>query len=201
MSNEKIEKLRAFLWAIPPGEIKNTDELERVLASCWSAFDGADASGMTADKLYDRMKMVHWDPPLLSFRIARHGETVLGSSRAPVHEWTLDLDQGSAHYDKVGHEQVRPQSARVDVRPIVREIVDLVKAGKDDPRLQWAADRSRVTVRVGNIPALGGVKETRQGRRKRFGDELSRQMTLVGWRRCPGPKHVYERATPGAPHT
>lgn len=63
---------------LAPGPISDTTELERLLAAYWDELNGDDG-GMEGYKLLGRMEAVVWKP-ILSFRIERHGGTVIGSS-------------------------------------------------------------------------------------------------------------------------
>src|SRR5438094_743975 len=106
----RIETLREFLNTISRGEINpgpDFDRLRNLLAACWHEFDGAGEYGMHAGKL-DRMEAVAWDPPILTFLIERHGPTVMGSTYAKLHCWTVDLDKQIAQCDpSAGQRQVR----------------------------------------------------------------------------------------------
>jgi len=52
---------------------------------------------MTADKLLGRMEEVLWSPPDLTFSIERHGAAALGSSRAELQEWMIDVVAAIVH--------------------------------------------------------------------------------------------------------
>ena len=112
-----ISALRAYLAPLQPGPVPDAREVESLLAACWDRFDGGDAEGMSADKLIGRIAQVEWDPPVLSFLIERHGGTVMGSSRAAVHAWNIDVAQMTAHCLAVGHRQLKPMAPRLDVAP------------------------------------------------------------------------------------
>ena len=60
---------------------------------------------MAGHKLIGRMENVEWHPPILTFLIERHGGTVLGSARAELQRWTVDLDRRTATCERVGHRQ------------------------------------------------------------------------------------------------
>jgi hypothetical protein len=66
------------------------------LAAAWEQLNGFDAEGMAAEKL-DRIEQVEWNPPRLTFVIERHGGTVMGSTRAELHGWSIDIDRGTAN--------------------------------------------------------------------------------------------------------
>jgi hypothetical protein len=58
---------------------------------------GADETAMEGWKV-SRAEELSWNPPILSFTIERHGATARGSSRAELHEWTVTLHEGTAHW-------------------------------------------------------------------------------------------------------
>src|SRR5438876_3187016 len=97
-----IALLREFLSTLEPGEINDEEAIASVsslVASSWEEFsvDGG-GGGMKADKVLDRLEEIEWEPPLLSFKIERHGGTCLGSSRAEMQSWSLDVDDLSAGF-------------------------------------------------------------------------------------------------------
>jgi len=77
-----MKQLLEYLVSIQAGPISDTAQLETLLAACWDEFAGSEAEGMAGYKLHGRVDDVHWDSPVLTFVIERHGETVLGSTRA-----------------------------------------------------------------------------------------------------------------------
>jgi hypothetical protein len=92
-----IERIRQHCAILPPGPVADLSILERLIAAVWDDLSGDDG-GMEAHKL-SRMENPIWNPPVLTFRIERHGGTVLGSSRAVVQEWTVDLERLTADLD------------------------------------------------------------------------------------------------------
>jgi hypothetical protein len=129
---------------------------------------------------------------VLSFRIERHGATALGSSRASIDAWTVDIDKMTTTVEKgVGRRQVRPLQPRLDVKPLAAELCAAIVAGQPDARLKWAGD-SQVRVLIGKvIPERSAVKDTLAGRRKRLRDELTRLLASAHWRLVR--PNVYER--------
>ena len=73
--------LKKHLFALVPGEIAETGRVAALLAGCWHEFVGAESQRMHAGKL-GRIENVRWEPPVLSFRIERHGAMGVGSTRA-----------------------------------------------------------------------------------------------------------------------
>jgi len=94
-----ILKLRDFCAALPPGPVADVRTLEPLLAAVWHTLPSDDPS-MERYKLLGRMEAVAWDAPVLNFRIERHGTIALGSSRASIDAWTVDIDQMTTSVEK-----------------------------------------------------------------------------------------------------
>jgi hypothetical protein len=177
---EVMDELRNYLSSQNPDPIEETSRLESLLAGVWHTF-GGDDGGMAGHKLIGRMESVEWQPPILSFRVERHGGTVLGSTRAEMQHWTVDLDRRTATSEQAGHRQLSPMARRVDVVPIAHEIASLIAGGVIDERLRWLGD-GRVRVEMGKIiPKLSGYKQTVQGRRTRLREALIEALVPKGW--------------------
>jgi hypothetical protein len=161
------DNLQKHLATIPPCSITDTDTLARLLADSWHEFSGDDG-GMKGHKLLGRMEDVVWNTPLLTFTIERHGGTVMGSTRASLQEWTVDMDKGTVACVEARQRQLRPNQPRLDVTSIAKEIVAQIANHQKDHRLKWYAD-GRVRVLVGKVlPEGSAVKITLAARRKRF---------------------------------
>jgi hypothetical protein len=175
-----MEHFRNYLGHLTPGEVKETAELERLLAECWSDLQGDDG-GMEGYKLRNRMEKVVWNPPQLAFLIERHGGTVMGSSRAEMQHWVVDVDQKMATLEKGGYRQIRPMARRISIAPIVEEIATMIINHQRDDRLNWEGD-DRVQVVTGRIfPKGSAVKMTLEYRRKRFRAALRERLEQEGW--------------------
>lgn len=184
-----MKQLLEYLMSIQAGSISDTAKLETLLATCWDEFAGSKAEGMADYKLHGRVDDVHWNPPVLTFVIERHGETVLGSTRAERHIWMLNVDTRTASCQSVGHRQVRPMQARLDIGPIAEEIVQLIIGYQKDERLRWNKDGS-VRVQIGKVlPEGSAVKQTLNGRRRRFQQTVDELLSNAGWQKVR--LHVY----------
>ena len=163
-----MKQLLQYLSSIPAGPISDTAKLEPLLVDCWDEFAGSEAEAMTCFKLRGRMEDVEWNPPVLNFVIERHGGTVMGSTRADLQLWSLDVEAKTASWWHRGRRQVHPMAARLDVRPMAEEIARLVIDRQEDERLKWYED-GRVRVQIGKIlPQGSAYKQTLEGRRRRF---------------------------------
>jgi hypothetical protein len=175
-----MDELTGYLKSLDPGPVEQTNQLERLLAKVWDDL-GGNEDGMTGHKLIGRMEQVEWHPPRLTFVIERHGGTVLGSTRAELQRWTIDLEQKIATCERTGHRQLSPMATRVDVKPIAEEIAGKIGGGERDDRLRWLPD-GRVRVQMGEIfPKGSGFKRTIEGRRRRLREALIERLKPNGW--------------------
>jgi hypothetical protein len=172
--------LRAHLQSIPSGPLDEAvaDVVLQLLSAVWDDLQGSDQQGMRSDKLW-RYESMEWDPPDLSFSLERHGGTVLGSTRAEVHRWSVDVNTWVATCGTIGYRQVSERDKALDVKPLVQEIVQAISANTEDPRLKWAKDGT-VCVRIGSVIS-GNFKQTVQGRRRRFRQLLDPALEAIGW--------------------
>jgi len=176
----KMTELRDYLDASGPGAIPNIDDLVALLTPLWPTLVGSDAEAMATRKL-GRMEDPVWKPPLLRFRIERHGGTVLGSTRAAMQTWTVDLAKCTAAVVEDGHRQLRPQAPRLTVQPLVEELIQLIASGANDRRLTWSPDRTSVRVRIGEVIPSAGAQQTVAGRRRRLRENLDPAIIAIGW--------------------
>ena len=95
--NRERQKMETFLQQLPAGRVAQTRQLESAMASCWHTILGGDAGGMDGYKLRDRMEQPRWEPPILKFRVERHGSTVCGSTRAEIQQWEIDTNRCQFH--------------------------------------------------------------------------------------------------------
>jgi len=127
------------------------------------------------------MEAVQWNPPLLTFTVERHGGTVLGSTRAELQQWTIDLDRMTATCERKRHRQLHPMAKRIDVSSIADDVAQSILDGVTDDRLRWLGD-GRVQIQVSKIyPGGSGFKQTVQGRRRRFRKALIEKLSPSGW--------------------
>jgi hypothetical protein len=152
-----------------------------LLAAAWPELDGSEQEAMAPHKL-ERLEDPVWKPPVLTFTVERHGGTVLGSSRADLQRWRVDLDARRADCQTRGFRQLRARGPAIALEPIAAELAAAVANREDDPRLQWSADRS--VVRVLSSKALPAApKQTTEGRLKRLRPMVEEALAGVGWRR------------------
>jgi hypothetical protein len=175
-----MRKLRTFLKKLGPGTISDLETLKLLLVEAWDKFEGSDSTNMAAYKL-NRIERASWDPPLLEFDIERHGGMPLGSTRAELQTWFVNLKNATAQCATTGRRQIMPMQKRYDARADVDELVNLITSGHQDVKLSWKD--GRVTVRMGTIlPNGSAVKQTLANRRKRLRNALKERLAEHGWR-------------------
>lgn len=176
----EFQKLKDFLSSHGPGRVAPS-RLNGLLAACWELFDIEDDGGLTAEKLYGRMENIEWEPPNLTFRIERHGGRALGSSRATLQQWSVNLDEKRAGWSAVGFRQEKPRALPFRVEPIAEELAELIEGRVLDRRLKWQTP-DRVKVLVGEVlPDDCGPRQTLEGRRRRLRDALTAKLRATGW--------------------
>ena len=176
-----LEELSHFLAQLPAGRVSlaNQPKLLPLLQDCWPLFRGSSEESMANSKL-ERMEEPEWNPPILTFRIERHGGTALGSTRADMQCWSVDLDSLEADHWTRGYRQLQPRGATLKVEPIADELSKLIMSHSEDERLQWSA-AGRVRIRMSKV-LPPGPKRTLEGRRKRLVRMLEERLAPHGWR-------------------
>ena len=176
-----MERLMTYLRQTPEGTIADTHELEGLLAECWDEFT-VDYGGMKPQKLFGRIEDVLWSPPILTFVIERHGGTAMGSTRAELQHWAVDVEHKTVTMDMSGYRQITPRAAPLDIKPIAKEIVDLVLHRAEDHRLKWSK-KGHVQVLIGRIlPEGSAFKQTLLLRRSRVSGAIHQGLIAHGWR-------------------
>jgi hypothetical protein len=183
-NTEQLSELRNYLKNVPAGELKSTAYLEvtRLLSRAWPSLKitTGDAN-LEPWKLLGRTENLTWNPPLLTFEIERHGATVMGSTKAHVYPWSIDLEQCTATMGWPRMRQVGVKDAPLKVQPIAEKIAACILTGKSDSRLKWKSD-TNVRVLIGDvIPAIN--QQTTSGRRRRFRVALEVLLLSHGWTR------------------
>jgi hypothetical protein len=84
-----------------------------------------------------------------------------------------------------------------NLESLVNEMMRLIDAQADDPRLQWSSDRLTVRVLYSKLVLTRQPMTDGQGRRARFADTWLTAMAEHGWQpaRSPG---MFTRADPDA---
>jgi hypothetical protein len=79
---------------------------------------------------------------------------------------------------------------------LVTEIMLLIDARADDPRLQWSPDRMTVRVRYSQLVLTRPAMTDAQGHRAPFADAWLAAMTEHGWRPTGSPGQFTRAASP-----
>jgi hypothetical protein len=153
---------------------------------------------MYAGKL-GRMEDVRWEPPVLSFRIERHGAMGVGATRAELQNWRVDLDRKTAKCERSrSYRQALPRADGVRIEPIARKLAESISAGRSDPRLQWQGDGTVRILLVKVFAYDSGYMQTVTGRRRRLRETLGTLLAENGWQEVR--RDVYSRASSGEAH-
>lgn len=174
-----ITDLRFYLENLPAGALLDVERIAGLLADSWASLDGNDATHMRPDKLW-RLEEPNWQPPFLEFSIERHGQTVMGSSRASLYRWRVNVQEGSATIVGEKRRQVHTTDKRLDVRPIAEAVADAIINSKDDARISIGKDGT-IKLKIANIiPATNA--QTTSSRRSRFRKYLNEMIAPHGWK-------------------
>lgn len=179
-NSKDLDHLHKHLQKLPTGPVTDS-AVEGMLATAWNLLAGHDANGMQAFKLNGRTEDLLWNPPILAFRIARHGGTVLGSKRAEIQLWTVDVAAGTAHCSKDGVRQLVPNSPSLKVEPLVEKLLRIIVAKEEHSWVTWrGSDKLKINSAL-VIPSNGLAKTTITGRRTRLRKCLREKMAEIGW--------------------
>ena len=193
-TSTQADILQQHCATLPPGPVADISTLERILAAAWNELVGDDG-GMEAYKLLNRMEAVAWNTPILSFRIERHGGTVMGSTRAEIQHWHVDVELGTANLGKIGWRQDRPQQEGFPVRKAAAEITEAIRNGQKHYRVQWDGPNKVKLMTTKLFPEGSGYRRTVEGQRKRFRSYVAASLIADGWKRL-GNDH-FERSSKG----
>jgi hypothetical protein len=189
---DSLAELKRLLISRVAGPIRD-ETIQQLLQSCWDLLGGSTQKGTLPEKLSGRMENLRWEPPHLLFEIERHGGTALGSSRAEIHQWRVDLEAEVAVCTTGRYRQLRRRIAPLDVKPLAEMIVRLIQSGEVSPTLKWVSG-DVVKIAIGQIVPAGCAKQTLIGRRKRFKKALEPLLAQLGWHRKIGTSaNTYQR--------
>lgn len=183
-----IEELKHLSRGSPEDVL---DKIRQCLSEAWHCFRGSDEASM-ADWKISRAENFRWEPPILVFDIERHGGTVMGSTRAEIQTWEINLETLTAENHIAGRRQVRPMDKRLDTEKLAKEVTSKIIKCEHVEHICWLSDK-RVRVLVSKLIPLTHQKTTRD-RRARFAVQLSSFLQQNGWKLVPGTSpHAYEK--------
>jgi len=179
-----ITELKNHLARSDNGLISDFTEVERLLAASWHLLNGSNKGGMEGCKLHGRMENVVWNPPVLKFFVERHGGTMVGSTRAELQHWEVNLDATTAEITKTGYRQLEPMAPRISIKGMEEEIVQAILNGDDDKRFFIDSHNGDLVVNASAIFRTGsGFKRTVEGRRMRLCNYVADILTEHGWQK------------------
>jgi len=177
--NPPTKEFREWLneLALEEGDCVPLDHIEALqkrLAAIWGTLDGSRQGAMDGRKLAGRAEDITWHPPFLRFTIERHGGTVMGSSRATLQEWKVDLERGTAAIEGENrYRQLYDREPPLRMQPIVDRLLGAIREERrGEPGLEWKKDSVRIIASQLFPPA---VQRTTEGRRKRLWAALADQ--------------------------
>ena len=192
-----LAKLRQYLKNLPRGAVREQHgKVEGLLAHCWEEFSGWGEAGMDAYKLAGRTEAMTWEPPNLSFTIERHGPTVMGSTRADLHRWTVDIEAGRAECNRwYGRRQLADMAKPIRIAPLAQELATAILKGRPDPRLKWSPDGRKVRVNLSKSVQKPETdsRQTIASRGSRLRDALLAIMTAAGWAKAGNRGAAFSR--------
>ena len=192
----ELNRLRQLLQKVPAGILPEqvAGEAESLIIACWDCLCGSEVECTTANKLSGRIEELRWQPPYVTFQIERHGGTVMGSTRAEVHDWTLNLETAEAGLSTGRFRQLTPRDPPLKVGPLVDRVVQAIGSGSATPDLTWlTTDKLRVNI-AQMIPAT--VQQTTIGRRRRFRKQLEARLAQLNWYAIAGAaRNTYHKVT------
>jgi hypothetical protein len=183
MAMTEIDALLELVKALPEGLIDRETALGKQviggLKNAWPMLQGSDDQSTFANKL-GRAENLELAPPLITFRIRRHGGTVNGSSREELHFWEVDLERRVARIARQTHQQLEKMAKKLDCEALARDIVAVIESGKNHDGFNWEDGKQTVTMNIGKlIPEA--VQKTTSDRRKRFRTAFLPLMAALGW--------------------
>ena len=143
---------------------------------------------------YDRHEGLFFAPPSsITFKIERHGGTVMGSHYGELQEWSIDMASNVANQAIVGKRRISPLDKSLDLQPLIDKVVAAINEGDTSNTVIKWLNENRIKVLAGDlIPET--YKQTTANRRKRFRLALEEELTKSGWDKT-SPNYFTKRAT------
>jgi len=190
----KLDQIRKFLESQPAGPLSPeiSSSVMGMVIGVWDLLPNSALHATSAYKI-GRAEDVHWEPPVLSFVLERHGATAMGSTRAELHLWRLNLETGNLEGDTTRYRQLYPRAKSLNVNPIAENLAKaIISKDTSDERLDWK-NSNRVKLRMALIIPDDTHARTVVDRRKRFRKALNEILLPNGWKEVR--PNNYERIT------
>lgn len=192
-----LDTLRQFLSQIPAGDLSGDigEQAIKLLQNCWGDLAGAGIEATRGYKL-KRAEGLTWQSPSLSFKLERHGGTCMGSTRAEIHAWVVDVEKAVAEMSIAGRRQLYPMDApftKKRAQERAAEILNLIQGGMKDDTLKWHADGSVTLILNRSVEAK--FESTRKNRVKILLRQLLPMLEENGWHRMEsGSRYRFGKA-------
>jgi hypothetical protein len=173
--NGAVNELRAYLGTSGTSDAAS---VLRLLGSAWDAL-GLTAVEWDSNRVY-RAEALEWDDPVLRFKVERHGGTVLGSTRADLYTYEVDLDRHTFECTGGTHRQLYKMNPRMDARKVATQAWEVIEGGQDHAWVKKRYPDGRVELAIGQVVPADVPKQTLAGRRKRFRDAMGTEAP-PGW--------------------
>ena len=176
--------LNALLQTCGEGEIDSAMKpaIIEILGENWEDIPGANCEKTYPYKIKRAQdEPMKWEAPILSFKLERHGGTVMGSKKAEIHSWVIDTQKRRAQIVNKSPRYLVPPDRKWDPTPLAQELFRAIAQRQEHPNLKW--DNENTTVRLIGIRDLipGDNNQTLQGRRKKFRENLQELLSEKGW--------------------
>ncbi|OGP93618.1 MAG: hypothetical protein A2157_03795 [Deltaproteobacteria bacterium RBG_16_47_11] len=180
---EELEKiLHGLERGTVPIELKGT--ILELLESGWNELEGSDYEAMEPWKV-KRAEDLRWISPELFFLLERHGATVMGSTRAEMQVWIVNLEKRRAAVEQGVYRQLYPKDKAWHAKSVAEEITNIILSGSPDPRIQRTKS-GRIKLISSEIFPSSVYRQTQQDRIRRFYRELMRILESYGYKRVHG---------------
>lgn len=177
-SADALNKLREQLENRPDGPVLWV-EIGALLEQAWPAIHNSGIHQTSPDKLH-RAEELRWKRPCLCFKIERHGGTANGSSRAPIHEWCVNMETRWADCANGRYRQLERRASPVFGGRIAEQAVRAIAAGEMIPGVRYL-DPDELQVQIGVFIPATACQMTIRDRRKKFRQTLIPQLEGLGW--------------------
>jgi hypothetical protein len=117
---------------------------------------------MRAIGLRGRTGHMTWQPPHLPFTIECHSGATLGSTRAELHGWKVNVENGEAASGNINRYcQLSPRALSVRIEPFIEEVAHAILHHEEQAAVKRCMLPTRVWAPPGRIEGLkSGVEQT-----------------------------------------
>jgi hypothetical protein len=181
---QPLEELEKILYGLNPGIVPMDlkEAILKLLERGWNELDGSLCEGMEPRKVRRAEDPIEWYSPNLYFLLERHGATVLGSTRAEMQRWEINLKDRLAEPEKAGLRQLRKMDSRWPAKTVAEEIARIILNGVPDRRIQKTKN-GKIKLISSEVFPPSTNKMTRQYRSRKFYRELMEILEPYGFER------------------